>query len=181
MGRLTYADYVYERTLLKAPNQRGGGILIAIAVFKLMKAAMMILIGIGAIRYMHRDVGEAVRNLTHHLRGDPHNRFIHSLIEKCTGITPKTLELLSVGTFFYAAIFIVEGIGLLMRKRWAEWLTVVSGALLIPFEIYEIVKSPHLARVVVLVLNVSIVAYLIVQLRRTAKPEAMTHPTGSPA
>ena len=46
------------------------------------------------------------------------------------------------GAFAYAIVFSVEGIGLLLGSRWAEWLTVVSTGLLIPFEIYEVFHKP---------------------------------------
>jgi uncharacterized membrane protein (DUF2068 family) len=152
----------------------GNGVLIAIAIFKLFKATLMIIIGVGAIRYMHRDISDALVRLCHHLRADPDNRFLHAIIQKATGVSPKRLELLSVGTFIYAAIFITEGIGLLLRKRWAEWLTIVSGALLIPFEIYELIEKPRLMRGAILVVNIAIVVYLIYFVRK--KNAARTRP-----
>jgi uncharacterized membrane protein (DUF2068 family) len=46
---------------------------------------------------------------------------------------------LSVGTFFYGGLFATEGIDLLLRKRWAEYFTIITTSLFIPLEIYEIV------------------------------------------
>ena len=50
-----------------------------------------------------------------------------------------------------------------MDQRWAEWLTVVSTAGLIPIEIYELVKEFNAVKVVVLIVNVLIVIYLILR------------------
>ena len=70
---------------------------------------------------------------------------------------------------FYAGLFLVEGTGLWLERRWGEWATVVISGMLIPVEIYEVVRHPTVARVVVLVVNVAVVAYLIYRIRTTTK------------
>jgi uncharacterized membrane protein (DUF2068 family) len=62
---------------------------------------------------------------------------------------------------------LTEGVGLALRKRWAEYLTIVSTASLLPLEVYEIAKRPDAARIVVLLANIAIVAYLVIEVRRT--------------
>jgi uncharacterized membrane protein (DUF2068 family) len=81
----------------------------------------------------------------------------------------KRLKELSIGTFFYSALFMTEGIGLSLGKRWAEYLTVVSTASLLPIELYEIAKHTTIGKLVALVINVAVVAYLIFELRRFPK------------
>jgi uncharacterized membrane protein (DUF2068 family) len=68
--------------------------------------------------------------------------------------------------FVYAALLLTEGVGLLFRARWAEYFTVVITASFVPLELYEIARHLTLARVTVLAVNVAIVWYLIVRLRR---------------
>lgn len=160
-----YESDLMENTL-PSRSSESSGVLIAIAIFKLIKASLMILVGVGAIRYMHRDIADSLTRLLRHMRADPDNRFLHALIQKLTGVSPRKLEYLSIGTFIYAAIFLTEGVGLLLRKQWAEWLTIVSGALLIPFEIYEFIQRPRVIRFVVLVVNIAIVVYLVIYVRR---------------
>jgi Predicted membrane protein (DUF2127) len=63
------------------------------------------------------------------------------------------LRTLSVGTFFYAALAAAEGIGLAMCARWAEYLTVVTTASLLPIEVYELVRRPDVPRVLILLVN----------------------------
>jgi uncharacterized membrane protein (DUF2068 family) len=82
-------------------------------------------------------------------------------------VDDKKLKALSIGTFFYSALFLTEGTGLALRKRWAEYLTIVSTASLLPLEVYEIVKRADAARIVVLVANIAIVVYLVFEVRRT--------------
>jgi uncharacterized membrane protein (DUF2068 family) len=99
------------------------------------------------------------------LRVDPDNRFVHRLMERIFRVTPKQLKELSVGTFFYAGLFATEGVGLLLRKRWAEYFTVVTTSGLIPIEIFELVRHFTVAKLVVVLVNALIVAYLVKQVR----------------
>jgi uncharacterized membrane protein (DUF2068 family) len=70
-----------------------------------------------------------------------------------------------VGTFFYAGLFAIEGTGLLLGKRWAEYFTIVTTSAFLPLEIYEMVKHFTVAKVVVTVVNALIVVYLAVRVR----------------
>ena len=53
-----------------------------------------------------------------------------------------------------------------MRKHWAEYLTVISTALFVPLEIYELFERFTLIRLSVLAINLGIVWYLVVRLKR---------------
>jgi uncharacterized membrane protein (DUF2068 family) len=74
-----------------------------------------------------------------------------------------------VGTFVYAALLLTEGTGLLLRKRWAEYFTIITTAGLIPLEVYEISRHLTAAKVVVLLINVAIVLYLVARVRRSGR------------
>jgi uncharacterized membrane protein (DUF2068 family) len=82
-------------------------------------------------------------------------------------VDDRKLKALSIGTFFYSGLFLTEGVGLALRKRWAEYLTIISTASLLPLEVYEIEKHVSAARIVVLLANIAIVAYLVIEVRRT--------------
>jgi uncharacterized membrane protein (DUF2068 family) len=82
-------------------------------------------------------------------------------------VDDRKLKALSVGTFLYSALFLTEGVGLALRKRWAEYLTIVSTASLLPLEIYEIVRQVSALKIIVLLANIAIVIYLIMEVRRT--------------
>ena len=68
--------------------------------------------------------------------------------------------LLAAGLVGYALLEGTEGVGLAMRRRWAEYLTVVATSLLIPYEVYELGRHATLFKVGALLLNVAVVAYL---------------------
>jgi uncharacterized membrane protein (DUF2068 family) len=150
-----------------ARPRKGTAVLVLIALFKLLKGILLIAAGIGALKLLHKDVFETVSHWVDILRVDPDNRFIHGLISRVLSISPKQLQAASVGTFVYAALLLTEGTGLLLRKRWAEYFTIITTAGLIPLEVYEIVRRVTAAKIAVLIINVAIVVYLIARVRRS--------------
>ena len=70
------------------------------------------------------------------------------------------LTLVAVSAILYAALEATEGVGLAMRRRWAEYLTVIATGILIPFEVYEVLRRPTLFKVGALLLNLAVVGYL---------------------
>jgi uncharacterized membrane protein (DUF2068 family) len=140
--------------------------LLAIAVFKIVKGLGLMAVGFGALHFLHRDVAAVIANWVDLLRIDPQNHYLRRLLEKVANVDDKKLRELSAGTFFYSALFLCEGAGLALRKRWAEYLTIISTASLMPIEILEIYKKPSAAKVVLLVVNLAVVVYLVFQLRR---------------
>jgi uncharacterized membrane protein (DUF2068 family) len=68
--------------------------------------------------------------------------------------------LLAIAAIVYALLEATEGVGLAMRRRWAEYLTVIATSILIPYEAYEVVHSVTLFKVGALLLNVAVVGYL---------------------
>jgi uncharacterized membrane protein (DUF2068 family) len=143
--------------------------LLLIAAFKIFKGLALVAVGIGALRLLHKDVAAETERWIELLRVDPHNHYIHRVLEKLPILDARKLKELSVGTFFYSALYLTEGIGLALRKRWAEYFTIVSTSLFIPLEIYELIKHASIAKGVLLLVNAGIVAYLVVELRRTSR------------
>jgi uncharacterized membrane protein (DUF2068 family) len=156
-------------TETQSPTGAGqsSGTLLAIAIFKLTKGVLLVIAGIGALKLLHSDVAETVTHWLDVLRVDPDNRIILGLLARVVSVTPKQLEAASAGTFVYAALLLTEGTGLLLRKRWAEFFTIISTAGLIPLELYEIYRHLTAVKIIVLLVNVAIVVYLIARVRRT--------------
>jgi uncharacterized membrane protein (DUF2068 family) len=143
--------------------------LMLIAAFKLFKGLALLIVGIGAHTLVNKDLVQEAQHWVDLLRIDPHNHYLHQLLEKLSTVDAKKLRELSLGTFIYSGLFLTEGIGLALRKRWAEYLTTISTAGLIPLEVYELVKHPSAGKGILLVVNIAVVAYLIRELYRTKK------------
>ena len=69
-------------------------------------------------------------------------------------------SVLAIGAIAYALLEGTEGVGLAMRRRWAEYLTVIATGILIPYELYEVVHRATLFKVGALLLNLAVVGYL---------------------
>lgn len=149
----------------KSRKQESATVLVLIALFKLVKALALIAVGVGALKYLHKDLAASVLHWVNVLRVDPDNRFIQPILAKAFSVTPKQLKELSAGTFFYAALLLIEGIGLPLRKHWAEYFTIITTGALLPLEVYELVKHVTMAKIIVLVINAAIVWYLVVRVR----------------
>jgi uncharacterized membrane protein (DUF2068 family) len=140
-----------------------------IAAFKLFKGLVLFAVGIGAAKLLHKDLAFEVERWADIFRVDPNNHFIHRLLEKFLSLDARKLKELSVGTFFYSALLLTEGTGLLLGKRWAEYFTIFATSSFIPLEVYEIVKHASPAKLILLILNIVIVVYLVIELRRNTK------------
>lgn len=145
-------------------------VLRVIAIYKLLHAAFFIAVGLGLLKLRHHDVVQILNTyviIPYHL--DPENRLVDWALERASEVTPHGLILLSYAAFFYAALFAAEGIGLYLRKHWAEYLVVVVTGSLLPFEIYEMYIYATWWKLVIIVGNFLIVGYLIHRLRLDAR------------
>ena len=156
----------------KRSHPHGDGALLVIAIFKFVKGAALLALALGALSFfLHKDVASEVEHWLDQLRIDPENQFIGALLSKLQLVHTKELKELSALGAAYAALFLTEGTGLLFRKRWAEWLTIVATSSLMPFEIYELVQKFTAVRLVALLVNAAVVLYLIYLVRQKSEAD----------
>jgi uncharacterized membrane protein (DUF2068 family) len=147
-------------------NSRGRAGLVLIGIYRLIEGLFLVAAGIGALRLLKGDYQETLTHWVHVLRIDPDNHYIHGMLSRVLNVSPHRLKELSAGTFIYAGLRLTEGIGLIARKRWAEWLTVIATAMFIPLEVWEMMRHFTPARAGFFVVNALVVAYLIWEIRR---------------
>lgn len=131
-----------------------------IATFKLLKGTLLVGAGIAAIGLLNRDTARAMTHWAMELAADRHYHVLDTVITGLLDVDEKTLRLMSAGSFLYAALFYTEGFGLFYDKRWAEYLTILTTAGLIPFEFFELHRRLTPVKLEVLVANFAIVLYL---------------------
>ena len=141
-------------------------IILLIAMFKLAKGMLLVAAGIGALKLLHRDMASSVAHWITVLRVDPDNRHINRLVEWLLAVNRRKLEEISVGTFFYASLFLTEGTGLALGKRWAEYFTSIVTGSFIPLEIYELIHHFGVGKLSVVAINGAVVLYLVGRLKR---------------
>jgi uncharacterized membrane protein (DUF2068 family) len=157
--------------------------LIVIAVWRLIKCVFMFAVAVGAAGLMHGEARETLLRWAHDLHLNPDGWIVRTTLAHADSLRPGRVVLLRAITFALGMLYGVEGVGLMLGERWAEYLTVVATGLLIPVELYEVAVHFSVLKLLVLAGNVAIVAYLLWLLRRTrpglALPEALTRTASS--
>ena len=146
--------------VLSKPRRRNRW-LVLIAAFKLSQALLFIAIGVGALRLVHKDVGDMLIRLAEHLRFNTEPRFVIFLLEKSTLVTDRMLKRIGEVVFIYAALDLIEGVGLYLEKAWAEYLTLAITASFLPWEIFEVLRKVTWIRSGLLTVNALVVFYLL--------------------
>jgi uncharacterized membrane protein (DUF2068 family) len=133
-----------------------------IAFYKMLHALFFIGVGLGLLRLRGHNVVDFLNAhlvIPYHL--NPENRIVYWLLDKADALTSHRLLLLGYAAFFYAALFAAEGIGLFLRKHWAEYLVVFVTGSLLPIEVYELFVKVAWWKFAAVVGNLFIVCYLI--------------------
>jgi uncharacterized membrane protein (DUF2068 family) len=140
-------------------------ILRLIALYKLAKAALFFALGFGFLQLIHQDVAQFLKDYVIEYHIDPENRLLHHLLSwvlnHANRLTDHRIEFISLGAFFYASIFAAEGIGLYLRKHWAEYMVLVSTGSLLPIEVWEIYRKLAWWKFGVVLGNLLIIIYLV--------------------
>jgi len=136
-------------------------VLTVIALIKFGKALVVSAVGFGALQLIHSSLRDQANAMFDALGQSVDVIPVLRLLRQIGALAPTSLRLFGAGAFLYAALFVTEGVGLWLQKRWAEYLTVVATASFIPFEIFEIIRLRTLPRFGALALNVLVVIYLI--------------------
>jgi uncharacterized membrane protein (DUF2068 family) len=149
-----------------SPRRPAFTFLRGIAAFKLVKSLFLCCLGIGAFKLLNPIFDQRLTHWVGSLAWSYNRGIILSLLNKITGLGPLQLRTIGAGAFVYAILFAIEGIGLWLGKRWAEYLTLVATCSLLPLEIYELLRKATYSRGMALILNLVIAIYLADHVRR---------------
>jgi uncharacterized membrane protein (DUF2068 family) len=142
-----------------------------IALFKFGKAALLIATGYGVHLLANVTRLERLYGWADTLTDSFAQRMLLRGLSWVEGLGATRIHIVVAVTLGYTAVVLAEGIGLWLRRAWAEWFTVIATASLIPFELWELAARPNrrLAVLVTLMINLAVVWYLVWLLRRTSK------------
>lgn len=135
--------------------------LILIAAFKLGQAILFVLIGVGALQLLHKDVGDLLAKAADHLRFNPESRFVNFILDRASLLDDRLLRRIGAVVFVYAALDMIEGVGLYLEKVWAEYLTLAITGSFLPWEIFEVLRKITWVRVGLLAVNALVFLYLL--------------------
>jgi uncharacterized membrane protein (DUF2068 family) len=133
----------------------------SVAVFEALKGAVVLIAGFGLLHYVHRDLQAVSEELVRHSHLNPAHHYPHVFIEAASHTSSGRMRALAGLAFLYSSVRFVEAYGLWRLRAWAEWFAIISGSIYVPIEIYELARHATVIRVLVLLINLFIVAYLI--------------------
>lgn len=139
-------------------------------MFEAAKGTLVILAGFGLFRLLHRDADVAADLLTRRLHLNPAKHHARVFLDLLYNSSNSRLWMLAALALTYACLRFIEAYGLWHNRMWAKWVAALSGAIYVPFELYELYLGPNGVKLAALVLNVAVVAYMVHSIR-----------TGSPA
>jgi uncharacterized membrane protein (DUF2068 family) len=137
-----------------------------IAAFKLLKALGLVIVAVAAFNLVRSERLDAFAEWIAQLPLLQGHHVVFRLLDALVQLSPRKFVAIGVAACIYASLFLVEGWGLWRGKRWAEYLTVIATTSLIPFELWEIYRHITWLKISALLVNVAIVWYLVVLLRR---------------
>jgi uncharacterized membrane protein (DUF2068 family) len=144
-------------------------ILRTIALYKLLKVLLLLALAYGEVRLSDASLTAKLVTWASARPLGLEHKVVTWLLEWFSGLSASRVHALRMVTLAYAAVFAIEGIGLWMRKRWAEWMTTIITASLIPLELWELFNRPNVGKAAVFVANVAIVVILIRHVRSKAR------------
>lgn len=133
----------------------------AIALYEALKGTIVLIAGIGALTLIHKNIREFAEDLVFGLHLDPESHYPQMFIEAVGHFDTTKIKYVFLLAVFYAIVRFTEAYGLWYLRAWAEWFAIISGAVYLPLEIFEIFKKPTVFRFSVFLLNLAIVLYLI--------------------
>jgi len=137
-----------------------------IALERLIRGVLLLVAGGYLVTHLGSDLGRIADRLMRAVELDPHRPFLRHLIAKLHRLHAGTVLITGIAALLYGVLEVVEGVGLWIDALWAEYLTVTATSLLIPLEVYELVRKPSVLKAAGIVVNLVIVAYLARRLRR---------------
>lgn len=149
--------------------------LLYIGIFKISKSLGCILIGAMCLHLIHRDLGTVAMKSVEWLGIAPDGRFASTLLDRADLVSGHDLRITGLLSFAGGLVYAIEGTGLMLRKVWAEYITVVLTTLGLPWEIFEMAKRFTMWKASIFFANVLVLAYLIWLLRRKRMREGTVY------
>jgi uncharacterized membrane protein (DUF2068 family) len=146
--------------------------LLVIGLYKLAKAIFFGALGAGALNLVHRNLGEIVLRLVSEVKIiDPEGHFASLLLDRADLIGGQQLRQASLVSFGYSLLCLIEGTGLILRKVWAEYFTVILTAAAMPWEGFEVLERYTIFKLWLLLLNFAVLLYLLLVLKKKKAEE----------
>jgi uncharacterized membrane protein (DUF2068 family) len=144
-------------------------VLRAIAIDRALHFVVLGLLAIGVLLVAENETDlrnefYAILGAIHGVVGGPTHEsdgsFVHR-IDDLLSLPRAKLHLIALALAAYAVLELVEAVGLWLQKRWAEYLTLIATTVFIPLEIYELSRGVSAFKLIALIVNLAVIAYLL--------------------
>jgi uncharacterized membrane protein (DUF2068 family) len=132
----------------------------AIATFEALKGIAVIIL-LFLILGLHNHAEQITESLLFHLHINPDRHAGQALLHAAGRLTDARLWTIMLAALSYAAVRFAEAWGLWNRRIWAEWFSLLSGAMYIPWELLRLIEHTNWEHILVLAINVLIVLYML--------------------
>jgi len=151
-----------KTTMRQRPETPAGHVaaLRAVALFEFTKGLLVVLLACGLFSLVHKDVEVEAERLVRHFHLNPYHHFSRVFIDAASQLTSGRLWGLAFAALAYSSVRFIEAYGLWHARAWAEWFALLSGAIYLPFEIYELIRKPTLLHWLVVITNCLVVLYM---------------------
>lgn len=153
----------------QASHRRQRRLLRAVATFECFKGIFVVLMGLCAIALVHKDAWLVAESLLALLHVNTDSRSAQLFLDFADSLTDARLWDAAGIAFAYAALRFTEAFGLWKERTWAEWVALVSGTLLLPWEIRELLRGLTVLRCTLFVGNVGVVLYMLYVIRENRR------------
>jgi uncharacterized membrane protein (DUF2068 family) len=133
----------------------------AVAVFEAVKAVVVIAAACGLLTLLHKDESDEVTRLVNRLHVHPAGNLSHVLVRAVSNVTDAKLLSMAAAAVVYSCVRFVEAYGLWHRRIWAEWFALLSGAMYLPWEMYEVISHASSTDLILFACNLAIVLYML--------------------
>jgi|SRR5208283_5077385 len=159
-----------------ARHRRQRRVLRTVASFEFAKGVFVVLMGLCALALVHKDVWLIAESLLALLHISTDRRWAQVFLDFADSVTDARLWAAARIAFAYAALRFTEAYGLWRERTWAEWVALVSGTLLLPLEVRELLRGVTWVRCGVFVGNLAVVAYMlyVILANRREKRDALS-------
>ncbi|HEV3288912.1 MAG TPA: DUF2127 domain-containing protein [Streptosporangiaceae bacterium] len=179
-GTLVIGGPAYRGPAASAPKVRRGKevrsalILRAFAVERFLRAIVFAALAYAIWRFKSSQLTieqafnhelPGLRLLFHELGYNVDHSRLLGLIRQAFTLNPRTLTYLAIGVAAYAAIEVIEGIGLWLVRRWGEYFAMVVTSIFLPYEVYDLSAKVTVLRAVAFAINLALVIYLLLTKR----------------
>tara|TARA_R110000868_G_scaffold196920_1_gene442985 strand:- start:2777 stop:3250 length:474 start_codon:yes stop_codon:yes gene_type:complete len=146
---------------MSPPLTTNSGGLKLIAILEATKGLFALLVGLGVHELASKDLQQFAERLVGHLHLNPASHYPGVFIHALGAVKDSNLVFIAIGALAYGVVRFIEAYGLWRGYRWTEWFALLSGAVYMPFEVYEAFTHTSLISLLVLVINAFIILYML--------------------